>query len=58
MIFALIVAILLQVILIVTPINTIFGLRNINIYDWDIIITMSILPLLVMEVVKFFRKEY
>ncbi|HHY78884.1 MAG TPA: ATPase, partial [Thermoanaerobacter sp.] len=58
MIFALIVAILLQVILIVTPLNTIFGLRNINVYDWDIIIAMSVTPLLVMEVVKFFKKQY
>jgi len=57
MVFALIVAILLQVILIVTPINTIFGLRNINIYDWDIIIAMSVTPLLIMEAVKFFRKN-
>ncbi|AEM79567.1 calcium-translocating P-type ATPase, SERCA-type [Thermoanaerobacter wiegelii] len=57
MVFALIVSILLQVIVIVTPLNTIFGLRNINIYDWDIIIAMSILPLLVMEVVKFFKNK-
>ncbi|KKC28525.1 calcium-transporting P-type ATPase, PMR1-type [Caldanaerobacter subterraneus] len=56
MIFALIVAILLQVILIVTPLNAVFGLKNINVYDWDIIIAMAILPLLVMEVVKFFKK--
>ncbi|MBE3593206.1 MAG: calcium-translocating P-type ATPase, SERCA-type [Thermoanaerobacter sp.] len=58
MIFALIVAILLQVILIVTPLNTIFGLKNINVYDWDIIIAMSVTPLLAMEVVKFFKKQY
>ncbi|WP_286882031.1 MULTISPECIES: cation transporting ATPase C-terminal domain-containing protein [Thermoanaerobacter] len=40
-----------------TPLNTIFGLRNINIYDWDIIIAMSIVPLLVMEVIKFFKNK-
>ncbi|MGB9679059.1 MAG: calcium-translocating P-type ATPase, SERCA-type [Thermoanaerobacteraceae bacterium] len=57
MIFAVIVAILLQVILIVTPLNIIFGLKNINFYDWDIIIAMSVTPLLVMEVVKFFKKK-
>ena len=57
MIFALIIAILLQVILIVTPLNIIFGLKNINFYDWDIIIAMSVTPLLVMEVVKFFKKK-
>ncbi|AIS52151.1 calcium-transporting ATPase 1 [Thermoanaerobacter kivui] len=57
MVFALIVAILLQVILIVTPLNTIFGLRNINIYDWDIIVAMSVTPFLAMEIVKFFKNK-
>lgn len=57
MVFALIVSILLQVIVIITPLNTIFEVKNINFYDWGIIIAMSVAPFIIMEVVKSFRNK-
>ncbi|WKV08805.1 calcium-transporting P-type ATPase, PMR1-type [Thermoanaerobacterium sp. CMT5567-10] len=59
MVLALAVSIFLQLVVILTPLNAIFGIKNINIYDWDIIILLSLLPIIIMEIVKalFFKSK-
>ncbi|SNX55204.1 calcium-translocating P-type ATPase, SERCA-type [Thermoanaerobacterium sp. RBIITD] len=52
MILALVVSIILQLIVILTPLNTIFNIKNVNLYDWDIIILLSLAPLIIMEIIK------
>ncbi|MDI3476763.1 MAG: P-type Ca2+ transporter type [Thermoanaerobacterium sp.] len=59
MVLALAVSIFLQLVVILTPLNAIFGIKNINIYDWDIIILLSLSPIIIMEIVKalFFKTK-
>ncbi|WP_434565420.1 calcium-transporting P-type ATPase, PMR1-type [Thermoanaerobacterium thermosaccharolyticum] len=59
MVLALAVSIFLQLVVILTPLNAIFGIKNINIYDWDIIILLSLSPIIIMEIVKalFFKSK-
>ncbi|ORX23453.1 ATPase [Thermoanaerobacterium sp. PSU-2] len=59
MVLALLVSIFLQLVVILTPLNTIFDIKNINIYDWDVVIALSLLPLVIMEIVKatFFKNR-
>ncbi|MDI6603587.1 MAG: calcium-translocating P-type ATPase, SERCA-type [Thermoanaerobacteraceae bacterium] len=52
MIFAFTISLILQLIVVMTPLNTIFEVKNVNIYDWDIIIALSLAPLIIMEIVK------
>jgi len=59
MVLALAVSIFLQLVVILTPLNAIFDIKNINIYDWDIVILLSLTPIIIMEIVKalFFRNK-
>ncbi|MEG6569010.1 calcium-transporting P-type ATPase, PMR1-type [Thermoanaerobacterium thermosaccharolyticum] len=59
MVLALAVSIFLQLVVILTPLNAIFDIKNINIYDWDIIVLLSLSPIIIMEIVKalFFKTK-
>ncbi|WP_434632226.1 calcium-transporting P-type ATPase, PMR1-type [Thermoanaerobacterium thermosaccharolyticum] len=59
MVLALAVSIFLQLVVILTPLNAIFDIKNINIYDWDIVILLSLTPIIIMEIVKalFFKTK-
>lgn len=49
--------IILQLLLIYNPfLQNIFHLTNLNIYDWDIILFVSLIPLVFNEIRKLFRK--
>lgn len=59
MILALAVSIFLQLVVILTPLNVIFDIKNINMYDWDIVILLSLSPIIIMEIIKalFFKNK-
>ncbi len=57
LIVSVIIAILLQVVLIYTPLSTVFKLTSLTIYDWVKSLIYAIIPITILEVRKLFLKD-